>query len=184
MNPFFLIKKALDKTLEFFTMLATVILVIDVTWQVATRFIIKHPSSWTEELATYLMIWVGLLGAAVALNRGAHLGVDYFVRKFDRKIQAVLDAFVYVCAAFFAVSVMIIGGIALVKDTLALGQLSPAMEIKLGYVYLAVPISGFFITLYSIEFFVERVVKCIKLFSGQSVPEADENLDQTIKKME
>ncbi|NIX00358.1 MAG: TRAP transporter small permease subunit, partial [Phycisphaerae bacterium] len=52
------------------------VLVIDVTWQVITRFVLKNPSSWTEELATYLLIWVGLLGAAVALHRGAHLGID------------------------------------------------------------------------------------------------------------
>ena len=82
-------KYFLDKSLDFVTAAVMGILVIDVTWQVITRFILKDPSSWSEELATYLMIWVGLLGAAVALNRGAHLGIDYFVGKLSEKKKTI-----------------------------------------------------------------------------------------------
>jgi TRAP-type C4-dicarboxylate transport system permease small subunit len=75
------IKNALDRLLETLVMVAVAVMVVDVLWQVFTRFILNNPSSWTEELAIFLLIWVALLGAAVALNRGAHLGIDYFVGK-------------------------------------------------------------------------------------------------------
>ena len=46
-------------------------MVINVLWQVFTRFVIRDPSSFTEEAARYMMIWVGLLGSAYA---GVRLG--------------------------------------------------------------------------------------------------------------
>ena len=157
------IKLKLDQALEFLTALIMGVLVIDVTWQVITRFILKDPSSWTEELATYLMIWVGLLGAAVALHRGAHLGIDYFVGKFNPQKRLVTEMFVHASIFAFAVSVLLLGGFDLVLETFQLGQVAPATGIRLGYVYLAVPISGFFISIYGIEFFVETLLRFRKL---------------------
>lgn len=152
-----MVKKWLDRTLEFITALVMGVLVVDVLWQVVTRFLLKKPSSWTEELATYLLIWVGLLGSAVALNRGAHLGIDYFVGKLAFKRRLLTEVLVFVCVSGFAVSVLLIGGVQLVMETFQLGQTSPAIGIKLGYVYLAVPIAGFFITFYGLEFLLETI---------------------------
>ncbi len=156
-------KKKLDQSLELITALTMGVLVIDVTWQVITRFVLKNPSSWTEELATYLLIWVGLLGAAVALHRGAHLGIDYFVGKFNPPNRLLTEMFVYVSILAFSALVLLVGGFQLVSETFQLGQTAPATGIQLGYVYLAVPISGFFISLYSIEFLVETFLNFIKL---------------------
>jgi len=157
MNALLKIKKILDFGLE--TLVATVmgILVLDVTWQVFTRFVLKDPSSWTEELATFLLIWVGLLGASVALNRSAHLGIDYFVLKLSLRRRAYVEMFVYLCVAVFSFSVLVVGGLVLVVRTLSLQQTSPALGLEMGYVYLALPISGFFLTLYSIEFLAMRI---------------------------
>ena len=161
------IKKWLDKTLEFFTALVMGVLVLDVLWQVATRFILKNPSSWTEELATYLLIWVGLLGSAVALNRGAHLGIDYFVGKLMFKQRLLTEVFVFVCVIGFALSVLVLGGLRLVTETFLLGQVSPAIGIQLGYVYLAVPIAGFFISMYALEFLFQTIKKLKSLEQTQ-----------------
>ena len=156
------IKHLLDKTLELLTMVAVAVLVIDVVWQIFTRFVMNDPSSWTEEFSTFLLMWVGLLGAAVAVNRSAHLGVDFFVLKFPPQTRVVVELFVYLLVGTFAVSVMIIGGTALVQTTLATNQTSPALNWKMGYVYLCLPISGFFITFYSLFFLVTAILKLIK----------------------
>jgi TRAP-type C4-dicarboxylate transport system permease small subunit len=156
------LKKVLDKSLEVLVMIVMGFLAVDVLWQVFTRFILKSPSTWTEELATFLLIWVALLGAAVALNRGAHLGIDYFVGKLDRVTQVYIEMFVFFCIAAFSVGVMVIGGIDLVQTTLSLEQKSPALGLQMGYVYLAVPISGFFMLLYSAIAFFERLIACVR----------------------
>ncbi len=156
------IKKVLDRSLELLVIAVVAVLVVDVLWQVFTRFILKNPSTWTEELARFMLIWVSLLGAAVALGRGAHLGIDYFVGKLSSGKRLYTEIFVFLCVSAFSLAVMVAGGIKLVSNTLEMGQVSPALGWKMGYVYLAVPISGFFLVLYSVIGLVERLVQLFK----------------------
>ena len=155
-------KIILDKTLELLTIIAVGVLVIDVVWQIFTRFVLNHPSSWTEEFSTFLLMWVGLLGAAVAVNRTAHLGVDFLVLKLPTRLRIAGELIVYLLVGAFAVMVMVIGGIELVQKTLVTNQTSPALNWKMGYVYLCLPVSGFFITVYSVLFFGTTLLKLMK----------------------
>ncbi len=156
------IKKILDRSLELLVIIVVGVLVMDVLWQVFTRYVLNDSSEWTEELATFLMIWVSLLGAAVALNRGAHLGIDYFMSKLAPRKRVYTETLVFVCIFLFSLCVMVIGGVALVSNTLVRGQVSPALGLKMGYVYLAVPMSGFFLVVYSFIGFVERVKELVQ----------------------
>ncbi len=156
------IKKILDRSLEVLIIVVTAVLVLDVTWQVFTRFVLKHPSTWTEELAIFLLVWAALLGSAVALNRGSHLGIDFLVNKLSLKKKLCTEVFVFLCIALFSLCVMVIGGMDLVISTLNLGQISPSVGIKIGYVYLAIPITGLFMMLYSIIGLVERLIALFK----------------------
>jgi len=169
-------KKILDRLLEILIMTTMAVLTLDVLWQVFTRFVLKNPSTWTEELATYLLIWVALLGSAVALNRGAHLGVDYLTGKMPVRIRLYTEVFVFLCIALFSLCVMIIGGMDIVISTLKLGQISPSLEIKVGYVYLALPISGFFLVLYSVIGLVERLLELFKHRYTQKIISPDEKV--------
>lgn len=156
------LRKILDKFLEILLMISVAVLVIDVLWQVFTRFVIGNPSSWTEELATFLLIWVSLLGAAVALGRGAHLGIDYFTHKLPEHNRIQTELFVFAVVSIFSFLVMVVGGISLVRQTLALEQISVALHIPMGYVYLAIPISGAFLSLYGMIGFFERLTQLKK----------------------
>ncbi len=98
-----------------------------------------------------------LLGAAVAMGRGAHLGIDYFVGKLPPRARLATEVLVFFFVAAFSLLVMVLGGIDLVASNLELGQESPALRMNMGYVYLAVPISGFFLTLYATIGLVERL---------------------------
>jgi TRAP-type C4-dicarboxylate transport system permease small subunit len=155
-------KKILDKTLELLVTVSMGVLVLDVVWQVLTRYVLKNPSSWTEELATFLMIWVGLLGASVALNRGAHLGIDYLVTKLSPRKALYAALFVFASITIFSLLVMVVGGGQLVLRTLITKQVSPALGLKMGYVYLAIPISGFFLVIYGLEIFIDTLTALIK----------------------
>jgi TRAP-type C4-dicarboxylate transport system permease small subunit len=174
------IKKTLDSSLEFLVIAVVAVLVVDVLWQVFTRFILKNPSTWTEELAVFMLIWVSLLGAAVALNRGAHLGIDYFVGKLSPKKRLYTEIFVFLCISAFSLTVMVVGGIELVSNTLKLEQVSPALGVPVGYVYLAVPISGFFLVLYSVIGLVERLTQVFKggpVVTHEITHHAEEGID-------
>lgn len=151
------LKKILDRSLETLVVIVMAVLVLDVLWQVFARLVLKNPSTVTEEVATFLLVWVALLGAAVAMGRGAHLGIDYFVGKLPGKVKVATETLVFFCVAAFSLLVMVVGGADLVDSNFELGQVSPALHLNMGYVYLAVPISGCFLTLYAILGLVERL---------------------------
>jgi TRAP-type C4-dicarboxylate transport system permease small subunit len=139
---------------------------------------LKNPGIWTEELATFMIVWVALLGSAVAMSRGAHLGIDYLVNKLSIRNKIFTEIFVFFCIAMFSLCVMVIGGMDLVITTLNLGQISPGLGVKIGYVYLAIPISGFFLVLYSVIGLVERLTALFKhsYTSEQKTLSADEQV--------
>jgi len=148
-------RKRVDKFLEWILILLMAANVINVLWQVFTRFILKSPSSFTEELARYLLIWVGLLGAAYASGKKMHLAIDIVLEKLKGTTKKTAELITQVFIFLFALFVMVIGGIRLVTITLTLNQISAALRIKLGYVYLVIPISGILILFYAAAFIMD-----------------------------
>src|SRR5690606_28657553 len=110
-------------------------------WQVCARYIPFIPGSFTDELARYLLIWVGLLGAAYASGQHMHLALDLLPEKLEGVAKSKLLIFINVLVSVFAFLVMIVGGIRLMYITLYLGQTSAALGIPLGFVYMVLPLS-------------------------------------------
>jgi len=156
------VKTWLTRMLEWIVILIVALLVADVLWGVFSRFVLRAPSRWTEEVATILLVWLSLLGAAVAFGRREHLGVDYLVTKLDRDAQKLMALVVQLIVVAFAASIMIYGGVQQVVATLRAEQLSPALQLPWGYVYLAVPISGVFIVLFAVEQMIELMAGRVK----------------------
>lgn len=148
MNP---LKRLIDAILGGLLAALMGLSVLNVTWQVFTRFVLKDPSSFTDELARYLLIWIGLLGAAYASGRGLHLAIDLLPRSLSIVGRRQLERLIGLCVLAFALGVLVWGGSSLVSLTLQLGQRSAAMQIPLGYVYLAAPISGALMAFYAIH---------------------------------
>lgn len=145
------VRKVIDNALERLVVFVMGALVIDVLWQVFTRFVLADPSSYTEELARYLLIWVGLLGAAYASGKNMHLALDLLPAKLTGNRLRILQIVIELCVIAFSVAVLLVGGTRLVWVTFRLGQTSAALGIALGYVYLVVPVTGAIITFYSLD---------------------------------
>ncbi len=145
------IKIKIDKIIEYVLMGLLSLMVFNVSWQVFSRFILGNPSSWTEELTRYSLIWLGMLGAGYVTGKKMHLAIDYFANKTKEPIRTYIEIFIHTTILLFALAVMVVGGSNLVGLTLYLEQISASLQIQLGYVYLALPISGLLIMFYSVE---------------------------------
>jgi len=140
-----------ERILGYFLGLLMFAMVVDVSWQVITRFIVSQPSSYTEEIARYLLVWIGLLGAAYAYRRHAHLGLDIVTSSLTGAKAVVAQKIADTMCLFFAATAMVLGGLNLVILTLELNQLSAALQVKMGYIYAVIPLSGVLIVLFALE---------------------------------
>ncbi|MEX0609216.1 MAG: TRAP transporter small permease [Balneolaceae bacterium] len=143
--------KTFNRYLEYFLVTLMAVMLISVCWQVITRYFLEASSSFTDELARYVLIWIGMLGAAYASGKNLHLAIDLFPSKLKGKSHDHLNIFINLLIIVFAVTTMILGGLWLVYITYSLGQVSAAMQIPLAYVYSILPISGLLIVIYKIR---------------------------------
>ena len=146
--------------LEKILALLMALLVIDVMWQVVTRFLMNNPSSFTDELARFLLIWLGLLGAALVSGHRMHLAIDLISGRFrDIQSQNRLAIFIELVVLLTALSIMVVGGSILVYTIWSLGQTSTALQIPLSVVYSMIPLSGLLITYFALEDIISRTRK-------------------------
>jgi TRAP-type C4-dicarboxylate transport system permease small subunit len=125
-------------------------MVINVLWQVFTRYVTGDPSAFTDELARYLMIWIGVLGAAYVSGKNMHVAIDILPSRANPKTRKKLKILVTVLVILFVFFALVIGGSRLVYISYILGQQSPALQIPLAVVYFILPISGLLIMYYKI----------------------------------
>ena len=145
------LRKTIDKVLANMLVTIMAVMVLNVLWQVASRFILGSPSSFTDELARYLMIWVGILGAAYVSGRNMHVAIDVLPTRLNKKAQARLMLIVRILIILFCLLAMVIGGSRLVYITYVLGQNSPALQVPLAVVYMVIPLSGLLIIYYKLS---------------------------------
>ncbi len=137
--------------LEWACIAMMAVMILDVIWGVLTRFVFRSPSRWTDELATFMLIWISMLGAALAHRQASHLGVTWLVERLDRRIAAFIARFLHLLIIAFAVIVMVYGGTLLVQDRFRSGQVLPALGWAKAWMYMAVPVAGVFIIGYSLR---------------------------------
>ena len=126
-------------------------LVINVLWGVLTRYLFGDQARWSEELARLLMVWLVFLGAVLSLARQEHLGVDLLLQKLHPEVRPAALLCVHVAVLAFAAAVLGYGGMQLTLQRWEAGQTLPALGINKSWFYLAIPISGVFMTLVGVE---------------------------------
>jgi len=146
-------KKTLDKVLELFLVALMAIMLLSVVWQVFSRFILQDPSTITDEITSFSLVWIGLLGAAYVTGQKLHLAIDLLPKRAVEKKPLLYDGIVHLAVFLFALVVLIIGGIRLSLLTFQFEQTSAALQIPLGIIYLILPVSGLIICYYSVYLF-------------------------------
>ncbi|WP_421281648.1 TRAP transporter small permease [Aeromonas taiwanensis] len=151
-------KQPIDRLLAGITVAVMGMLVVCVVWQVFSRYVLAQPSTMTDEIARFSMIWVGLLGAAYATGKRRHLSIDLFVSNLKGGRKLANQLFVDLCVLLFASGAMVWGGLTLVAKVYSTGQVSPAMQLPMAYVYVVLPLSGFIISYYCVLFILETLL--------------------------
>ncbi len=148
----------LDRVLRWALIALAVAMIATVSWQVISRYALRAPSSLTEEIARFQLIWLGLLGAVYTFRNRMHVGIDVLVTPLKGKARLAAEMVSLAACMVFAVLILIYGGLKLVGLTLELDQTSAALGINMAYVYAIIPVSGALICIYTVHFMLDVIL--------------------------
>jgi TRAP-type C4-dicarboxylate transport system permease small subunit len=125
--------------LEAVCLAAMVAAITAVTFsQVVSRYVVGDPIIWSEEVARYLFVWITLVGAAAGVRTHGHFGLDLLRRHFPR-LRTVLGALTMLVVAAFLALLLYTG---IVETRQAALQISPALQVRMHWAYLALPVGA------------------------------------------
>lgn len=107
---------------------------------VVLRYFFQAGFSWAEEFITFSMIWITFIGASICVRLNAHVAMRLVVESVKTpSVRRLYEVALLMASAGFCGIALILG----VRQVLFLattGQLSPAMQVPMAWVYLAIPV--------------------------------------------
>ncbi len=160
------LRKKLDRLLEIICCLVLAMMVAVSCWQVISRYVVGQPSTITEELLRFSLVWISMLGMAYVAGKQQHISLTILVDKVTPKVRHAWMIILQLTFMAFSASVLIFGGLKI--SAISMLQVSPALGIPMGQVYYALPIAGALIIVYSILNIVDSL-RALALPSPQPV---------------
>jgi TRAP-type C4-dicarboxylate transport system permease small subunit len=138
--------RGMIRSIEVFLIIGIVLLVFFTAYEVCMREIFGKPTIWTNEITSYLLVWVGLLGVVYAYDKGAHVSVDLIFRRMDIRIQRFFNIITSILTFLFGLCVLIYGfnywWIGYLRGWRHFGML----DVPMSYTRIALPITGLLLT--------------------------------------
>lgn len=140
-----------EKSSKFLTLIAAIgliLMTLIVGWQVFGRYVLGQSPDWSEQASLALMIWYVCLAAAAGVHENFHIRIAALENKASQKYRRIMRILCHIIVMLCGLAMLVFGA-QLVAETWS--HTVPTLPISRGVVYLAVPISGALIALFSIE---------------------------------
>lgn len=124
-------------------------------WQVVSRFI-GSSLSWSEELTRFLMIFMIMLGAAIAHRKNKLISVEIVVEQLKGWMKEISFYLMHLFSIVFFI-VLIVYGMNLASNFT--NQIAPGTGISMKYIYMSLPIGGGLMLLNSLASLIEHWMK-------------------------
>lgn len=148
--------KYCDQFEENVLAVAYIIMLVILTVQVFSRYVLHYSYRWAEELARYMFIWEIWLGASYGVKQNRLIRIDIFTDKLPKKIGKIYEIFITLINIAFC-GFLCYKGIAVVRMISMRGQISGALHLPMQFVYLSVPFCCFLIILRSVVHIIQVV---------------------------
>ena len=142
------LRKLLNHTLNVLAGVSFLAMVALTCWQVLTRYVLQNPSSWSDELVSYLFAWMALFGASLVVGERGHMNIPIVVERMGEKGRKFFAIFAELVALVFSGVILVYGGIQI--TSLAMGQMTSSLGLPIGVFYIILPLSGVLNIVYTI----------------------------------
>ena len=171
-NVYSNLAEKISKILGFIIGFWFFILMLALFWQVIARFFINASSSWTEELASYSLVWIVMVGIAIGIHELTIPKVEIVTNYLPERVQLILEVVVHILCCLLFIVFMVAG---LQMADRMLPQKVASLKISVTVFYLSIPFGGFFDLFFSIEHILKGILKLNNkndptgLYSGPAV---------------
>ncbi|WP_163527632.1 TRAP transporter small permease [Halobacillus ihumii] len=156
--------KWLEKIQLTIGVLFLLVFFITIIIQVVTRYI-GVSAIWTGEVATYSFIWSVFMGASVMLNKREHFKFDLLLNKLQGKSKKTLYLINDLILLVFTFALFYFGII--VTESFWNFTWVSLPQMKMGYVWISVPIMGGTMVIYTLA----HMIRNVRNFSKREVIE-------------
>lgn len=148
MQAFTAAKRVVDKVMEWLCIIILGVMTVLVTYQVLTRYFFNKPSAISEALAQYLFVWMIMYGSAYVFGLKEHLDITILKDKLHGASLLAVELLINIVLILFSVMGLMYGGYLVTAQQM--NTVDAALQIPMGVIYSAIPISGVFILFYAI----------------------------------
>ena len=142
------IKTVLTKALNGVAGMSFIVMVALTCWQVFTRYVLKNPSTWSEELVSYLFAWMSLMGASIVTSESGHMNIPVLVDRLNPQMRSYMRILHELIALLFSLAILVYGGWQI--SWLAMGQMTSSLGVPVGIFYFVIPLCGVLNIIYTI----------------------------------
>jgi TRAP-type C4-dicarboxylate transport system permease small subunit len=127
---------------------------------VVFRYIMLSPFEWTEEVARFLMLWLGFLAMNIALRRNQHIAINFFGNRLPPGLSRLIGYCIDVLVGLFLYYLLKQGYLMTTRTLMT----ASTLNISMFWIYMAVPL-GAFLTV--IQLILNVTMKVLKEFRTQ-----------------
>ena len=142
-----MLKRILANAVEWICLLLMVVLSIDLLLGVFSRYVLVRTFTWYDEIARGCFVWLTFLGAAVGVKRQAHFRLHIIVDRLTPRLRQATVVILPLVVIIFA-GVLIQQGLVFLE--IGKFQQTPVMGLPKTWIYVAIPIGGALMILYSL----------------------------------
>ena len=142
------LRNALNRILHVLAGVSFLVMVVLTCWQVFTRYILGSPSTWSEELVSYMFAWASLLGASLVTGERGHMNIPIIVDRMNPILKKACGVLGEGIAFLFSAVILVYGGVQI--SSLAMGQMTSSLGVAVGLFYVVLPLCGVLNMIYTV----------------------------------
>lgn len=137
-----------SKLALFFCTVLMVVMTAVISWQIFGRYVLNDTPKWSEQLAGILIVYMTMIGGAIALRENRHIALTYFRDRWSPTARSRARLVSYLLMAGFG-ALMMVSGVRMAQ--LVQAWTIPGLGISQGVNYWSFPVAGLLICVFALD---------------------------------
>jgi TRAP-type C4-dicarboxylate transport system permease small subunit len=121
--------RALSRIPDQLLLMILIVTMLDMLLSVFTRYVTGQAIYWAEEVGTFGLVWMTMVGTGIAVKKGLHFSMPTFVGRFSPGVRYAIALANHALVIVFGALMFFTGVNMTIQSS---NMFSPALEVNLG----------------------------------------------------